>query len=538
MVITKNIRAVKPNLVLIFFTIKQVNIKTRNLLLIFLFFNGFAYSQLDKAIVVFNISEINSSAKVSCNVRIWDSGGKYLYPDSTYFWKGFMGTPFPDYPSNGSFRIKLPPGKYSYELDRSHEYYLTKGSFLVTNKNIKLNLRLKRIIDLKKRNWWSGEFHIHRKPKDIELLMKSGDLHVAPVITAWNQDYPYKNADTMYDFSVRRFDDDRFYTITGSEDERGGGAILVLNTPRPIDFSSNTHPEYPPLAKMVEKIKADPEGNHWIDIEKPFWWDMPILLSTGSVNSIGIAHNHMNQAGVFDNEAWGMPRDKNKYPPPMGNGYWTQEIYYRILNSGLRIPPSAGSASGVLLNPVGYNRVYAYIEKGLTYDKWFDAVKRGKCFVSNGPLLLCKANGELPGRVFTSDKKFEIKIAAEIYSRDTVDVVEIIKNGKVLKHIPATELKDKFSVGIVFEESGWFLIRVICKTTGNFRFASTAPFYVEIGKNKKHISKSAAQFFLDWTNERAGLIKTDDKEQLREINKYVNAARKYWEGIVASATYE
>lgn len=368
--------------------------------------------------------------------------------------------------------------------------------------------------------------------------MKAGDLHVAPVITAWNEHYPYKNADTIYDFRVRRFDHDRFYTITGSEDERNGGAILVLNAARPTDFSGNTHPEFPPLAKMVEKADTDFKGNYWLDIEKPFWWDMPILLATGRVNSIGIAHNHMNQAGVFDNEAWGKPRDKNKYPPPMGNGYWTQEIYYRILNSGIRMPPSAGSASGVLLNPVGYNRVYAYIENGLTYNKWFDAVKGGKCFISNGPLLLCKANGEFSGHVFISDKKLEITIAAEIYSRDTVGVVEIIKNGKVLKFIAATKFKNKFSAGIVFEQSGWFLIRVICKTTGNFRFASTAPFYVEIGKNKRHISRSAARFFLDWINERAVSIKTDDKEQLSEINSYVNAARKYWKNVVAGATHE
>ena len=39
------------------------------------------------------------------------------------------------------------------------------------------------------------------------------------------------------------------------------------------------------------------------------------------------------------------------------DGYWTQDIYYALLNCGLRIPPSAGSASGVLPNPVGYNRV-------------------------------------------------------------------------------------------------------------------------------------------------------------------------------------
>lgn len=118
--------------------------------MILLLLSGLVYARPDTAIITFNITEINSSAKVACNVRIWDSSGKYLYPDSAYFWKGFMGTPFPDYPSVGSFTIKLPAGKYGYELDRGHEYYLIKGNFLVTNRDITLNLRLQRIIDLKK----------------------------------------------------------------------------------------------------------------------------------------------------------------------------------------------------------------------------------------------------------------------------------------------------------------------------------------------------------------------------------------------------
>ena len=51
--------------------------------------------------------------------------------------------------------------------------------------------------------------------------------------------------------------------------------------------------------------------------------------------------------------------------PRSGNGYWSQEIYYHLLNCGLRLPPSAGSASGVLPNPVGYNRVYVHVGQGV-----------------------------------------------------------------------------------------------------------------------------------------------------------------------------
>ena len=43
----------------------------------------------------------------------------------------------------------------------------------------------------------------------------------------------------------------------------------------------------------------------WIDAEKPFWWDMPIWLASGKIDSIGLANNHMQRDGMLTNEAWG-----------------------------------------------------------------------------------------------------------------------------------------------------------------------------------------------------------------------------------------
>ena len=82
-----------------------------------------------------------------------------------------------------------------------------------------------------------------------------------------------------------------------------------------------------------------------VDIEKPFWWDMPLWVASGMVDSIGICHNHLQRDGMLDNEAWGKPRDKIEYPAPHGNGRWTLDIYYQLLNAGIRLPPSAGSAN-------------------------------------------------------------------------------------------------------------------------------------------------------------------------------------------------
>ncbi len=55
-----------------------------------------------------------------------------------------------------------------------------------------------------------------------------------------------------------------------------------------------------------------------------------------------------------------------------GLALWLMNLYFRILNAGFALPLSAGSANGVMLAPVGINRVYVQLESSLTrvtYDQ-------------------------------------------------------------------------------------------------------------------------------------------------------------------------
>ena len=46
----------------------------------------------------------------------------------------------------------------------------------------------------------------------------------------------------------------------------------------------------------------------WIDVEKPFWWDVPVWVAARQVDSIGLANNHMCRDKMSETEAWGKPR--------------------------------------------------------------------------------------------------------------------------------------------------------------------------------------------------------------------------------------
>jgi hypothetical protein len=91
---------------------------------------------------------------------------------------------------------------------------------------------------------------------------------------------------------------------------------------------------------------------------------------------------------------------------------------------------------------------------------------------------------------------------------------------------------------VSFKESGWFLVRGITDNPKTFRFASTAPYYVQIGKVPNRISRKSAQFFLDWVNDRMKRIKLEDPGQRRDVLNYHDRAKEFWEDILAQANAE
>jgi hypothetical protein len=206
----------------------------------------------------------------------------------------------------------------------------------------------------------------------------------------------------------------------------------------------------------------------------------------------------------------------------------------------LRIPPSAGSASGVLNNPLGYNRMYVHLEEELSYPKWWDALRAGRVFVTNGPLLRVRANGQVPGHVFSSaGEALEIAVEAALTTRDAIPALEVIKNGQVERRVPYEEWAETGTLGrIRFESSGWFLVRAIAANPETFRFTSTGPYYVEIGTARRRISKSSAQFFRDWVRERSQRLELPDTGRRAEVLQHHASAERFWEDVLARANAE
>ena len=493
-----------------------------------LFLGSPAVTVAQIGVIDFQIVDAESKEQIPARIHLWDSTGKFIKPPTLPFWHDH-------FVCNGKVRLRVPPGDYRFEIERGPEYRVHYGSFrMLPGARESKVIPLKRILDMSEKGWYAGDLHIHRPIKDVPLLMGAEDLYVAPVITWWNQKNIWSNRELPNPL-LQLVDKKRYMHVLSGEDERDGGALLYHNMPEVIDITAGTK-HYPSSMQYLMSIRKMP-GVH-IDIEKPFWWDTPLWIASGMVDSIGLLNNHMQRSKMLPNEAWGKKRDPQRFPGVHGNGKWSQEIYYQILNTGHRIAPSAGSASGVLDNPVGYNRVYVHCGEDFSWDTWWSNLKAGRVVVTNGPLMRPLVNGKLPGHVFEAEagEKVTLQATLSLSVQDKVEYLEIVRDGLVIENVPLDEYAKRGGrlPEVEFTESGWMLIRAVTNNPKTYRLASSGPFYVEIG-GARRISKASTQFFIDWLKERQQLVQLDDPQKRDDVLRYYRGAQKYWEAVFAAS---
>ena len=163
--------------------------------------------------------------------------------------------------------------------------------------------------------------------------------------------------------------------------------------------------------------------------------------------------------------------------------------------------------------------------------------------VTNGPILLPRVNGELPGHLFQAPTgaKLTLQPTLTLHTRVRIAYLEIVKNGEVVHEVRLDKLVEKNGElpAIEFDQSGWLTIRAVADNTRQYRGVTSGPFYVQIGDSPR-ISRSSAQFFLDWVYDAArNLNRTEPDEAKRAAAMlYYRAAKSYWEEMVAGANAE
>jgi hypothetical protein len=443
----------------------------------------------------------------------------------------------------GKFEISLPPGQYKLQVERGPEYRAVAREIeIAAGATHQEKIELERWINMNARGWFSGDLHNHRPWREMPMLLLAEDLNLAPTLTqwVWESDLnatapPASEAGS----AVHVVDATHAFSVYDTEIERlkdGPGAVDLVGLRSPLAFRG--YLVSPPNTVFAQEAR---QQGGYVDAEKITWRDVAELVALGDVDFGGLVYNHFNRHGVETETApWGMiPKENPEYETPAGMARWAMSIYYRFLNCGFRLGASAGSASGVKPSPLGFERVYVHLTGGFSYAEWFRALKRGRSFATNGPMLFLTVNGGEPGDTIrvpdpggaSQSKVRKLQVHVEASSAGPLEGVQVVWKGRVVKSASPGEdpTRGVADCELDANETGWVAARAFEKPAASIRFAHTSPVYVQVG-NGRGIVPEDAKFFLDWIDREvkfykgySGFRSEQDREAMLEMYRKARA---------------
>jgi hypothetical protein len=186
----------------------------------------------------------------------------------------------------------------------------------------------------------------------------------------------------------------------------------------------------------------------------------------------------------------------------------TASVWYRLLNLGFRIPAAGGTDAmadyATLRGPVGLNRVYASVADGpISSDAWLAALKDGRTFATNAPLLDFSLAGQPLGASVLAVAP-AVPFTARLRSIVPLDHAQVVCNGRVVRELALGSQRAlmRWSGTLPIASSGWCLLRAFTARAeypilDNFVYATTSPIYVSV-RGEPPRSPQDARFFAAW----------------------------------------
>jgi Tol biopolymer transport system component len=169
----------------------------------------------------------------------------------------------------------------------------------------------------------------------------------------------------------------------------------------------------------------------------------------------------------------------------------TANVWYRLLNLGFRLPAGAGTDAmanyASLRGPVGMNRVFLDTGGETNPQAAREALKSGRSFASNGPLLGLELAGKRPGDTVARETPGRIPYRIALRSPVAVDHLELVHNGRVVKSFRLSGDRRTLDAEgeLEVEAGGWLLLRAWNdgadpQVLDLYPYATTSPIYLQL----------------------------------------------------------
>jgi len=347
----------------------------------------------------------------------------------------------------GPLEMALRPGRYRMRVEKGPEFRVIEHEVVVdSGKTQTIRLVLDRWINLPAEGWYSSDEHLHiPRPSPgldpaLAAWMQAEDIHVANLLQMGF-------ARDMHETPQRSFGAASVY--------RAGTTLLVSGQ------------ENPRTQLLGHSIILG--GYGWIDFPAAYLlYDRPWREARRQGAVSGYAH--LGMAGAQDGLAvWGED-GLIDFIEVLNLGFPLYQGWYDALNLGERVAPTAGTDFPCLAELPGRERFYARVDGGLAFPAWLDAVRRGRTFVTNGPLLDFSLNGASIGDEVSLGAPGAVRVRARVRfdpSRDRVDRLEIVQGGRVVAaaHGPAAG-EIGLDIAVPISASTWLAARISGEKVG------------------------------------------------------------------------
>jgi Tol biopolymer transport system component len=445
--------------------------------------------------------------------------------------------------STGSSALTLPAGRYRVEVSRGPEYGVVRRTVEITpGATTAVRVRLPALADLGARGWYGGDLHVHMNyggtyrndPERLAFQARAEGLQVVENLivnkegrvpdVGWFRPGP----DPASSPGTLIMHGEEYHTsfwghvgLLGLRDHlilpaytayaNTAVASLQPSNARIIDIARAQGA----LAGYVHPYDVYPDPS---DTTRALTHALPIDLALGKVDYY---------------EAVGFVDDLNA----------TTQVWYRLLNTGFRLAAGGGTDAmanfASLRGPVGLNRVYVRSGAPLEHRRWLAALKAGRSFATNGPLLGLTVEGrELGSELALPPGGRDVSATVWMRSHVPVDHLELVLNGEVVRDLPlsADRRTAKATVRIPVARSGWLLLRArgdrpAYPILDVFPYATTSPIYLTVGGRPAR-SAEDARYFMSWIDRTLAAVEAHrdwngDAERRETLDMLARARAEY-----------
>ena len=423
--------------------------------------------------------------------------------------------------SAGQVETSLPPGAYELRVFKGIEYKAqTRKLQIRSNETTQLKVEMTRWVNMPEQGWFGADDHLHiARPVEglnpfISKIMQAEDIHVANLL---QMGFYRHNITLQYAHGPGSICQEGHYILaTGQENPRTHflGHAITLGARSAINFPENY---------MIYRL---------------FWEEAQRQGALSGYAHYGAILLNAPSFGL----AVDLPHGLLSFLEVLQFNRGVYEAWYEILNTGFRITPTAGTdypCAGASIP--GRERFYTKVEGPLTYENWLEGVRKGRTFVTNGPILEFRVDGKEMGEEVVLEQAGSVDVQGRARfdpTWDDIERLEVIENGLVLRSFPRTRNSSeiRFRFEHLVGEASWLAIRAYGKKLGEavplktgiihrtFRPTSeahSAPIYVSLDGAPPLAAHPRARALA-----RTWLARLDDLESRLAVDESGNLAQK------------